>query len=162
MESEAIEKHAADLILKRGVRLQMRAPFFLRWLGKKTVSLVVSSPYEGTLHRVAGYYLETGLEMADLDHITHERALSLMLAHSPSITKAVAVAWLNGYWSGRLFTRPLASYMRWHCRPEDILTVAMIILLYGGISDFMNITRSVRMMKITSPASDQGQKMKGS
>lgn len=161
MENTAIEKHTADLILKRGVRLQLRAPLFLRMLGKKTFSLTVTSPYEGTLIRVARYYLETGISSDQLDDITHERALSLMLAHGKQITKAVACAWLNGWIAGWLFTRPLAWYMRWHCKPEDILVIATVILLYGGVSDFMSTTRSVRMMKTTSPMIE-GQTRRGS
>lgn len=162
MENPAVESHAADLLLRRGVRLQMRAPFFMRWLGKKTVSLTVRSPYEGTLARVAKYYLSTGITLAQLDDITHEQALVMMLQHGKAITKAVAVGWLNGWISGLLFVRPLSWYMRWHCKPQEVLTIAMILLLYGGVSDFMSTTRSVRMMKVTTPKAEMGQMMKGS
>lgn len=124
--------------------------------------MTVRSPYEGTLHRVAGHYLKTGITSEQLDSITHEQALTLMLVHGREITKAVACAWLNGWASGWFFTKPLASYMRWHARPEDILVIATMILLYGGVSDFMNTTRSVRMMKITTPMIDPGQSQKGS
>jgi hypothetical protein len=161
MENTAVEKHTADLILKRGVRLELRAPLFLRLLGKKTFKLTVTSPYEGTLMRVARYYLETGISSEQLDEISHEHALALMMTHGKQITRAVACAWLNGWISGWLFTRPLAWYMRWHCKPEDILVIATVILLYGGVSDFINTTRSVRMMKTTSPMIE-GQARKGS
>ena len=160
-ENGAIEKHAADLILKRGVRLELRAPLFLRILGKKTLKLTVTSPLEGTLQRVGRYYLETGISSDQLDSITHEQALGLMAVHGKQINKAVACAWLNGWFSGWAFTRPLAWYMRWHARPEDILVICTMILLYGGVSDFMNTTRSVRMMKTTSPRIE-GQKRQGS
>lgn len=162
MENPAIEAHAADLMLKRGVRLQMRAPFFLRWLGKKTISLIVTSPYDGTLARVAKYYLSTGLTIEQLTNITHEQALLIQLRHGKAINKAVAVGWLNGFLSGWLFVRPLAWYIRWHCKPQHIQTVAVMLLLYGGVSDFMGTTRSVRMMKITTPKAELGQLMKGS
>lgn len=161
MQETAIEEHTADLILKRGVRLELRAPLFLRVFGKKTIKLTVTSPYEGTLIRVAKYYLQTGISSEQLDDITHEQALSLMLTHGTQITKAVACAWLNGWIAGWLFTRPLAKYMRWNCKPQDILVIATVILLYGGVSDFINITRSVRMMKTTSPMIE-GQTKKGS
>ena len=160
-ENTAIELHAADLILKRGVRLELRAPLFLRLVGKKTLKLTVTSPLEGTLQRVAKYYLETGITADQLDNISHEQALGLMAVHGKQLNKAVACAWLNGYWRGMLFTRPLAWYMRWHCKAEDILVIATMILLYGGVSDFMNTTRSVRMMKTTSPRIE-GQTRKGS
>jgi hypothetical protein len=162
MENTAVEAHAADLLLKKGVRLKMRAPFFLRWLGKKTISITVTSPLEGTLARVAKYYLSTGLKISQLENITHEEALALHLVHGKAIRKAVACAWLNGWVSGWLLVRPLSWYMKWHAKPQEILTIAMIILLYGGVSDFMATTRSVRMMKITTPKSEMGQMRKGS
>ncbi|MGY6522011.1 MAG: hypothetical protein ACXIUD_09800 [Mongoliitalea sp.] len=134
----------------------------MRWIGIKTLSLTVTSPYEGTLARVARYYLSTGLRMEELEGISHEQALQLYLTHGKTITKAVACAWLNGYWAGKLLTKPLAWYIRWHAQPREILTIMMLICLYGGVSDFMNITRSVRMMKITTPKHELGQEMKGS
>jgi hypothetical protein len=163
MENIGIEQLAADRILDRGVRMKMRAPLFIRWLtlGRvKHLGLTVKSPYEGTMHRVAGYYLRTGITSETLENISHEAALGLMAVHGENITKAVACAWLNGYWAGKLLTRPLAWYMRWHCTPQEIATVAMMLLLYGGTSDFMITTRSVRMMKITAPR--LGQTTKGS
>lgn len=151
MSDQAIESLAADQLLHRGARMRMRAPLLLRIFGKKTISLTVRSPFEGTMHRVAAYYLSTGITADQLSEITHESALGLMVAHGKTLRKAVACAWLNGYWSGKLLTRPLAWYMRWHCKPEDICGIAMIVLLYGGTADFMNTTRSVRMLTLTAP-----------
>jgi len=161
MENPAIELHAANLILKRGVRLSLRAPLFLRLCGKKTIGLVVTSPMDGTLQRVANHYLSTGITFAQLENNTHEEALALMAVHGTAIRKAVACAWINGWISGWLFTKPLAFYMKWNAKAEDIQGVALMILLYGGISDFMNTTRSVRMMKTTTPTVE-GQMTKGS
>ena len=154
----ATEKMAADMILKRGARVQMRAPLFLRLFGKKKVAVKVRSPLEGTMMRVASYYLSTGLTQEKLQDITHERALAVMAVHGKAINKCVACAVLNGYWSGKLFTRFLAFYLRWHCKPEELLMIANILLLYGGVSDFMSTTRSVRLMKLTSPRLGQDQK----
>lgn len=150
-ENPAIEQLVADQILQRGARMKMRAPAVLRMIGIRTIALTVRSPYEGTMMRVSAYYLSTGLKMADLEEVTYEQALSIWAAHGKAINKAVACAWLNGYWAGKLFTKPLAWYMRWHATPQEILTVAQLLLIYGGTSDFLDTTRSVRMMKTTSP-----------
>lgn len=157
---QGAEKLATDLILKRGARLKMRSPFFLRWFGKKYIHLTISSPYEGTLMRVARYYLSTGLSLEEINNTTVEEALSIMSVHGKAIELAVATAWLNGYWSGKLFTRPLAWYIRWHCTAQEVMTVAGLILLYGGVKDFMITTRSVHYLKVTEP--NLGQKTKGS
>lgn len=154
------EALAAEHLLHRGVRMKMRTPFFLRWFGIKTLGLTVRSPYEGTMHRVAAYYLSTGLKEAQLVDISHEEALALWVTHGKSMCKAIACAWLNGYWSGLLLTKPLASYILWHCRPKEIFGIVTMLLLYGGTADFINTTRSVRMMKMTSPK--LGQETQGS
>ena len=151
MEDSLKELRAAENILQNGVRMKMRAPFLFRLFGVKTIGLVVRSPLEGTLHKVASYYLRSGITQAQLQDISHEQALGLMTVHGKNITKAVAAAWLNGYWSIKLFTNLLAAYMRWHCTTKEILTILNMVLVLGGTSDFMSITRSVRLMKLTTP-----------
>lgn len=158
-ESPQIEKLAADHILAKGVPMKMRAPFFLRWLGKRTFSLLVRSPYEGTLHKVASYYLSTGITSDELTDLTIEQAVQLMVRHGNVISKAVACAWLNSYLGCMILTKPLAWYIRWHAKPIEVLTIMNMVVLYGGTSDFMDTTRLVRTMKVTSR---MGQKTQGS
>lgn len=156
------ELRAAELLLKRGVRIPMRSPFFMRWLGKKTIHLTISSPYEGALIAASEHYLKTGLTMEELEDCTTEQALSILRAHGKAIELAVACVWLNGYWAIRLFAGMLARYMRWNCEPQHIMYVAQLVLLYGGVKDFMNTTRSVRLLKVTEPNLGQKAKTKGS
>lgn len=159
-ENPPIEKFAADTILQRGVKVLIPAPFFLRLVGKKTVSVKLSSPFEGTMHRVASYYLSTGITEDILEGITVEAALALHAKHGKAISKAVACAILNGYVSGYLFTKPLAWYLRWNLTPIGLFNITTVLLIYGGISDFINTTKSVRKMTLTMPK--MGQKVKGS
>lgn len=159
-ENQATERLAAENILQRGVKVKVAAPFFLRRVGKKTISLRLRSPYEGTMYRVSSYYLSTGIKDHKLEDISTEEALALMSIHGKTISKAVACAILNGYWSGKLFTRFLGWYLRWHCKPRQLFALTTLILLYGGTQDFMNTTRSVRQMKATTP--NLGQETKGS
>lgn len=160
MENPQIELNVADQILENGVPMKIRAPFFLRWLGKKTITLRVHAPCIGTMQRVSAYYLSTGIRSEQLTDITHEQALGMMMVHGKAIRRAVACAWLNGYWSGKWLTRPLATYLKWHCRPTELCNVATLMLIYGGVADFMDTTRSVRLMKVTSP--NLGQTVSGS
>lgn len=159
-ENQDTERLASETILQRGVKVKIAAPFFLRWIGKKTVNLRLTSPYEGTMHRVSAYYLSTGITEEQLEEITVEEALALMSIHGKAISKAVACGILNGYWSGMLFTSFLAWYLRWHCKPRELFALTTALLLYGGAADFMSTTRSVRQMKVTAP--NLGQKTKGS
>ena len=159
-EEPQTEKFAADTILQRGVAVKIPAPLFLRIIGKKTINLTVTSPFEGTMHRVASYYLGTGITTDQLEGITAEDALALMAKHGKTISKAVAVAILNGYVSGYLFTNFLAWYLRWHLTPNQMFTFTTLLVIHGGISDFIDTTKSVRKMTITQPK--MGQKVQGS
>ncbi len=161
-ENVVIEKMAADHLLKRGVSMEVRAPLFCRWFGKKTVAMTVRSPFLGTLYRVASYYLSTGLEATELKDISHEKALGLMAAHGNAIANAVACAWLNGYWAIKLFTKPVSWYLKWYCTPRDLCAIANMLLLFGGTADFMNTTRSVRLMKMKTMKPRTGQTPQGS
>lgn len=160
MEAAAIEQLAADTLLDRGARMQVRAPFWLRCLGKRRVTLTITSPYEGTLLRVASYYLSTGISGDALDNISQEQALRLLALHGGTISKAVACAWLNGYWKGKLFTKPVAAWLRWHAKPEEMLTLLYLVINHGGLQAFIDTTRLLRTTRITAPK-QLGQKDKG-
>lgn len=163
MDNPAIEQLAAEQVLQDGARMKMRAPLMLRLLGKKFITLRVRSLTMGTMQRVSRYYLSTGLKEEQLDGVSFEEALAIMSAHGVAISKAVACAWLNGYWRGRLFTRPLAWMIREGATPAQVLNVTTLILVYGGVQDFMSTTRSVRVLKTMSHLKPNlGQKTKGS
>lgn len=159
-ENPAVEKYAADTILQRGVKVKIPAPFVLRLFRKKHIHLILKSPYEGTMHRVASYYLSTGITTDALEGITLEKALELQAKHGKTISKAIAVALLNGYVKGWLFTKMLAHYLRWHLKPEELFTLTTLIVVHGGVQDFINTTKSVRKLTLTAPK--KGQKVQGS
>lgn len=161
-ENPAVEQHAAETILQRGIKVALPAPLFLRLFGKKHIIVTLRSPFEGTMHRVAIYYLSTGLTQDNLEKLTTEEALALMAVHGKAIGKAVACAILNGYWSGKLLTRPFAWYLRWHLTPHKMFAFTTALLIYGGVSDFINTTRSIRTMKLTSPNLGQTNTSQGS
>ena len=158
-ENPAVERLAVETILQRGVKVKIPAPWFIRWI-KKSWTLRMGSPFEGTMFRIARYYLSTGITQEKLDNLTAEEALVLMNVHGKAITKAVACALLNGYLKGKLFTKPLAWYLRWTMTAQDLFALTTALVLYGGTTDFINITRLVRSQKPTTP--NLGQKTKGS
>ena len=158
-EHPQTEQYAADTILQKGVKVKIPAPFFIRWF-RKTITLMLTSPFEGTMHRVAHYYLSTGITMDIIEGLTTEKALALQVKHSKTISKAVAVAILNNYWTGKLFTKPLAWYLRWHLTAKELYVLTTTLLVFGGVQDFINTTKSVRKMKLTTPR--VGPKVQGS
>ena len=153
-----VEKMASDRLLQKGVPMKIRTPLFFRLLGWKHFTLRVTSPTFGTLLRVSNYYLSTGLSIDKLEDITHEMALSLMIAHGKAISKAVACAWLNRKWADVLATRLLAWYLREHSTPAELCNAVLMITVLGGTADFTNTTRSVGLMTVTAPRLGQNLK----
>jgi hypothetical protein len=160
MENLHTELHAAETLLQRGMKVKAHAPLLFRLFGKKTITLTLSQPTGGTLHRVASYYLRTGISQEKLHEITAEEALGLITVHGKTIYKAVACAILNGWITGYLFTKPLAWWLYEHHTPESIAALMDVLITYGGVSHFMITTRLVRSLKLTAP--NLGQKTKGS
>lgn len=154
------ELHAAEAILQRGQKVKARAPLLLRLIGIKRITLTLRMPFAGTLDRVAIYYLKTGIPVEKLNDISAEEALVLRAEHGDNLRKAVACALLNGYWSGWLFTRPLAAYLKWSLHDKTIFKILNLLIAFGGLADFMTTTRYIRGMRITAP--NLGQKTKGS
>lgn len=154
------ELHAAETILQRGVKVKARAPLLLRLVFIRRISIKLRNPTAGTLMRVAAHYLRTGLDSRKLDDLSAEQAMAIMAVHGPALRKAVAVAVLNGWISGWLLARPVAWYLKWHLTDREICTMMNLLVAYGGTRDFIDTTRYIRAMKITSP--NLGQKKKGS
>ena len=154
------ESFAAETLLERGVRVPIPTPFFFKWFGKKRMFIRLYQPYFGTLLRISRYYLSTGVTAEQLKEIEHEAALKLCAVHGPTFCKIIAVGLLNGFIAGALFTRPLAWCLRWSLKPEAMCALTFHLVVFGGTADFMNIIRSVKLMKITEP--NLSQKSQGS
>ncbi len=156
------ELHAAYAVMERGVRAKVRAPLFLRLIGIKTIPITLKKLYAGTLFRVSAIYLSTGITEEDLKETSTEHALELMHKHGDAIYQAVACALINSKLLGRLFTTPLARYLKENLTWKETLILLEICLVYNGVSDFMNTTRLVRALKITDPNLGQKESKKGS
>lgn len=154
------EHLAADTLLEIGVRVEIPAPIFLKVFGIKRIPFKIYAPSYGTLLRVTRYYLSMGVTIDQLNEITYESALKLCQDHGKTLCKIVAVCMLNGYTTGWLFTRLLASFLLWSLSAKKICSYTELLVVFGGTADFMNTTRSVKTMKITAPM--LGQKEKGS
>lgn len=158
-EDPAVEQLAADTILQRGVKFKLAAPWYIRWF-KKSISVTLRCPSLGTMMQVSSHYLATGIKSHEIEEVTIEQSLALMSIHGKALSKALACALLNGRLKSWLFTKMLANYLRWHCKPSALFALVTALTIYGGAADFMNTTRSVRHMTATTPK--LGQKNQGS
>lgn len=147
---KSIEQYAADTILEKGVRVRIPAPFFLRIFLVKRIGLLFHQPYLGTLMHVARLSVKDGFDLAELNgeiNDVHE----LVLKHSKTLRKIVAVLYLNSGWKIRLFTGLVAKWLEYKLTPSKLAEIAVVVVAYSRLEDFTSTIRLIGAMRITSP-----------
>ncbi len=142
------EKRAASLLLKRGVKVQVLAPLFLRLFGKKKIQFVITAPTAATLIKISYKYLSMRIE--ESDDLTIPEAFTMLKNHSKSMTDIIAIAILNDpkkMWMYKIFSRFLSTSLQ----QEEINYLFHLLVIYGGVEDFINTIRLMETMKITKP-----------
>ena len=66
MDTQATEQRAASLLLKKGVKVSITAPLFLRLLGKKKIDLVITAPTIYTLLLISEKFLSMRIPNQEL------------------------------------------------------------------------------------------------
>lgn len=134
-----------------GIKVRSIAPSLLRIFGKRFITMTVKQPSGGTLIRIAKYWNKTGADLNTVSSISDQAALLYFQRHGYDMSKALAAAILNSWLLGLFFTRPLAAFIRSHVKPEPIIKTLELVLLYGGIDDFLHMARLIRSTKLTAP-----------
>mgnify|MGYP003604606284 CR=1 FL=1 len=143
-----IEKKAANLILKRGVKVQVLAPLFLRLFGKKTMTITVRAPKSLTLVRIAEKYLSMRIE--NTNDLTLPESFQLLKFHSFKMTEIIAICLLDStlkMWRMKILARFLSRKLT----QEEINYLFHLIIVYGGVEDFINTIRLMEAVRITKP-----------
>jgi len=143
-----IEKRAANLLLERGVKVPVTAPLFLRLFGKKKINLIISAPTIATLTRIAEYYLD--LNIKNTQDLTLPESFELLQKHSKAMSIIIATIILNKrnkYW----MVKPLAYFLRGNIPMVELSTLFQLVILYGGVEDFINTIRLTEATRITMP-----------
>lgn len=140
-----VEKLAPELLLKRGVRVAVPAPLFLRLLGKKEFQLILHHPTARTLLKIADEYLKMAAPEGEVkldDMVAHYRR------HAKRVHKIVALGFFNrkAYGAGLL-----ARYLRRKLTERQFLYLYQLLLLHGGVEDFLNTIRLIGRTRITRP-----------
>lgn len=144
----ATEKKAANILLKRGVNVPVTAPLFLRIFGKKTINLIVSAPTTYTLISVAEKFLSMRIESTK--DLSLPESFILLKNHAKTMAEIVAVCILNDenkQWRHKI----LASFIRKKLTAEELSYLFHLIIVYGGVEDFINTIRLVEAVRITKP-----------
>lgn len=144
MNPQATEKKAANLLLQRGVKVQVAAPLFLKWFGKKNINVVIKQPLTKTLLRIARKYLEMGISNTGEMDLTE--AFTLYAQHCNKMSEIIALS-ASGSW----YYKFLAYLLRGSLTQQEMSYLYHIIIVYGGIEDFINTIRSAEATRITKP-----------
>ncbi|MDO5106123.1 hypothetical protein [Capnocytophaga sp.] len=150
MEGQNTEFQSANLLLKKGVRIQLLAPFL--WIFKRKKSLVLTAPTLETLLKVARLYLTippVGKEVGTTE------AMGVMALHGKTVSLILAVTLRNGK-EGWL-TRLLARSLRKSLSAEEIFYLFQLVVIHGGVQDFIATIRYIGERRITAPILSQNE-----
>ncbi len=143
-----IEKQAAELLLKRGVKVPVTAPLLFRLFRKRIITLVVKSPTVLTYLKVAHKFLEMEVD-PDRD-IELKEAFEVYAKHGKKESEIIALCLLNNrflYW----FHKPLAWWLRGKVTETESNYLYQLIVVYGGVQDFINTIRLIKTTRMTAP-----------
>lgn len=136
------------MLLRKGVPVQIVAPFFLRIFRRKTIRFTLTFPTLYTLLRISREYLKITQECKA--ELTTQQAMQVMNTDGKRVAKIVAIAllnrswllWLSGWLGNRLSKR---------LRPEDVLQLYELVVVHGGLEDFLSTIRLIHQTRVTKP-----------
>jgi hypothetical protein len=141
------ELRAAQSLLKRGIRYNVPAPFFLSLLGFRHVSITITQLCAGTELKMAAIIAEKSLTE---EKIKTSDPGKLMLEHYTDILKLVAIASLNRRYISRLRLW-FRMYLLRSISAWQLLELYTMIRQFSGTTSFINITRLAVATRITAP-----------
>lgn len=142
------EIKTVDTLLDKGVRVQIPAPFFLRIFGKRSLTVAVKRPVLGNMLRISKLYLQMKVEVNDTDLGAWIQTLQTCAV---PVSRICAIGMLRGRYTGWLFMRPLARYLRWNMTTRDLANLAAILVSLSGYQDFTNTIKLLGLMRLTQP-----------
>lgn len=143
-----VEKQVANILLERGVKVQLKAPLFLRWFGKKTVTYVVKAPTIRTLVKIADVSLDVPVNFDK--EINIQQATKVVQQHGKKMSKIAALAILNSP-AKNYKLNVLTNFLYKNMSAAELYYIYQMMLMYGGYEDFINIIRFTQATRITKP-----------
>jgi len=147
-ETEAL---AAEAILDKNLRINLPAPFLLRILGKRTISLRFKRPTAGQLLEMSAMYVRMGIDIEELDKGELRPLFASIAVHARTCSRIIATGLIRSR-KWRFFFRPvLARYLVDHTDMATLAEIARLLAYLSTAENFATIIRSVAFMKITEP-----------
>lgn len=142
------EQQAVHILLSKGVKVHVATPFFIRMFGIKRIALTLIAPSIFILTKIAGKYLE--LNIKETKELTLPEAYALLQMHSRAMTEIVSIAIL-GKRQKMWMVRPLAYWLENRLTEKELSYLFQLIIVYGGVEDFINTIRLTEGTRITKP-----------
>ena len=138
------EKQVAELLLKKGISVEIATPFFSRLFGKKKEVIKISIPSVNKLLLITYKFLQMGIDK--LDDLTAKEAYELYAQHAVAVSEIVALAVSN-----KKSYKSLAKRLRKSCTQAELAYLYFLVISYGGVQDFLSTIRLIKETRITKP-----------
>lgn len=148
------ELRASELLLDVGVAVPVRP---LRFLGRKWGKrfVVMHTPYQGTLIRMARIYLQMGVSYNEVKNYNYEQNMEFIGRHGKLLSRMVACSLVRGYITGKLFGRIVSWWLRWRVHPLYLQEAWFQMLTLMDVKSFQTIIKSAGMMNLMRPRLSQ-------
>lgn len=152
-EEQALDAEikTVDTLLDRGVQVDLPARRLLRVFGKKTISFTVSRPNSETLLQISGLYLRMKKAATTVDAETIDEAHLMIHECMIPASRIVAYGMKPYYTPLGLRNRLLARYLRRNMDTRMLAEFWMMTCSMAGAHDFINVIRSMPVMRTTKP-----------
>lgn len=151
MENPEVEIKTVETLLDKGVRVEIPAPFFLRWFGKKSIVLNVKRPSSQTLYTISGMFLQMKKKCEKLEAGSIDEAHELLANCMIPVSKIIAYGIIPYYSPVGIRNCLLAWYLRQHLNTRQIADLISIVITLSGVHDFCNTIRLITGLRMTMP-----------
>lgn len=152
-EQQAVETEikTVDTLLDHGVQVSIPAPWLLRKLGKKVITLTVSRPDSETIWQLSALYLKMKQSATTLEPESLDEAHRMIYECMEPASRIVAYGIIPYCTPFSIRNRLLARYLRRHLDTRQMMELWTMVASLSGAHDFCNYIRSMSGMRITKP-----------
>lgn len=141
----------ARVILEKGSRFEVPAPFILRLFGKKNIVLKMYDPTAAICLELTTMRLSMGITDEEFETMTIEQGLTMLQKHGKTIAKMIALGLLRTPRANQLFGKWLTKRLLANYPMSTLLDMMHILTLGSGLEDFMSTMELLKVVRLTMP-----------
>lgn len=157
MVEPEVQQRAADVLLDRGVRVKLPAPFWYRLLGKRYQHHILHRPKLGTLVAMSRVSAQIELDFDKLTDGTFREAYAVVDRYGALVARWVAIALLNDRRSIERMADRLANRLLWGLTTEQLAELFTVVVLLSGVQDFLTTIRFVQQSNVMRRRTEMSQ-----